>query len=94
MNDAGRAVLEAAFARLGLTMFPSAANFVAVRVPVAAEIAYDGLMRQGIIVRSGDKLGLPNYLRITIGTPEQNHALVAALEALLPAWRERTPVPA
>jgi histidinol-phosphate aminotransferase len=94
MNDAGRAVLEAAFARLGLTMFPSAANFVAVRVPVAAEIAYDDLMRQGIIVRSGDKLGLPNYLRITIGTPEQNHALVAALEALLPAWRERTPVPA
>ncbi len=94
MNDAGRAFLEAAFSRLGLTMFPSAANFVAVRVPVAAETAYDDLMRQGIIVRSGDKLGLPNYLRITIGTPEQNDALVAALEALLPAWRERTPVPA
>jgi histidinol-phosphate aminotransferase len=67
---------------------------VTVRVPVAAETAYDDLMRGGIIVRSGDKLGLPQYLRITIGTPEQNDALVAALETLLPVWRERTPVPA
>ncbi len=94
MNDAGKALLEPAFARLGLAMFPCAANFVAVRVPIAAEAAYDDLMRAGIVTRSGDKLGLPNYLRITIGTPEQNAAVIAALEALLPAWRERTPVPA
>lgn len=94
MNDEGKAYLDAAFRRLGLFAYPSAANFIALRVPVAAEAAYTDLLRRGIIVRSGDKLGLPNFLRITIGLPEENRALVAALEAELPVWRERAPVPA
>jgi histidinol-phosphate aminotransferase len=94
MNDAGKAVLAAAFARLDLPMYPCAANFVTVRVPIGAERAYDDFMRRGIVVRSGDKLGLPSALRITIGTAEQNAAVIEALEAMLPAWRERAPVPA
>jgi histidinol-phosphate aminotransferase len=94
MNDEGKAFLEAAFRRLGLFAYPSAANFIAVRVPVTADAAYTDLLRRGIVVRSGDKLGLPNFLRITIGLPEENRELVAALEAELPAWRERAPVPA
>ena len=94
LNDEGKTYLGAAFRRLGMFAYPSAANFVAVRVPVAAEDAYTDLMRRGIVVRSGDKLGMPNFLRITIGTAEQNRELVAALEADLPAWRERAPVPA
>ena len=52
-----------------------------------------GIVR-GIVVRSGDKLGMPNFLRITIGLPAENRELVAALEAELPVWRERAPVPA
>ncbi|MGA2393503.1 MAG: aminotransferase class I/II-fold pyridoxal phosphate-dependent enzyme, partial [Candidatus Lustribacter sp.] len=94
MNDEGKRYLEAEFRRLGLFAYPSAANFIAVRVPVAAEAAYTDLLRRGIIVRSGDKLGMPNFLRITIGLPEQNRELVAALEAELPTWRERAWVPA
>jgi len=92
LNNEGKAYLEAAFRRMELFSYPSAANFIAVRVPVAAEAAYTDLLRRGIIVRSGDKLGLPNFLRITIGLPEENRALIAALEAELPAWRERAPV--
>jgi histidinol-phosphate aminotransferase len=94
INAEGKAYLAAAFARLGLFAYPSAANFIAVRVPVEAEAAYTDLLRRGIVVRSGDKLGLPNFLRITIGTPEQNRELIGAIEAELPAWRERAPVPA
>jgi histidinol-phosphate aminotransferase len=94
MNDEGKAYLEAAFKRLGLFAYPSAANFIAVRVPVAADGAYTDLLKRGIIVRSGDKLGMPNFLRITIGLPEENRALVAALEAELPVWRERAQIPA
>jgi histidinol-phosphate aminotransferase len=93
MNDEGKAYLEAAFARLGLFAYPSAANFLAVRVPIAAEDAYTDFLRRGIVVRSGDKLGLPHFLRITIGTPDENRAVVAALEELLPAWRHAS-VPA
>jgi histidinol-phosphate aminotransferase len=92
MNDEGKAYLEAEFRRLELFSYPSAANFIALRVPVEAELAYTDLLRRGIIVRSGDKLGMPNFLRITIGLPEENRELIAAIEAQLPEWRERAPV--
>jgi histidinol-phosphate aminotransferase len=94
LNNQGREQLEAAFARMDLAYYPSTANFIAVRVPCAAEDAYTDLLRRGIVVRSGDKLGMPTYLRITIGTIEENTELIAAMDALLPAWRERAPVPA
>jgi histidinol-phosphate/aromatic aminotransferase/cobyric acid decarboxylase-like protein len=40
-----------------------------------------------VIVRSGDGLGMPGRLRVTIGTPEENAAFLTELEALLPVWR-------
>jgi histidinol-phosphate aminotransferase len=83
MNTSERARLVAAFEKLGLSSYPSEANFVAVRVPTTATAAYDALLRQGVIVRSGDGLRLPQYLRITVGRPEENDALLTALEGFL-----------
>jgi len=85
-NEAGKAYLSGELTRLGLFFFPTAANFFAVRVPVSATDAYDALMQRGIVVRSGDGLSLPNFLRITIGSASENEALVAALDELVPAW--------
>jgi histidinol-phosphate aminotransferase len=85
-NAAGKAYLEREFTHLGLTFYPTAANFIAVRVPVSATEAYDALLERGIVVRSGDGLGLPNYLRITIGAKSENEALVAALATLVNEW--------
>jgi histidinol-phosphate aminotransferase len=79
--------MYAAFERLGLRAYPTAANFIAVEVPVEADAAYHHLLQRGVIVRSGAGLGMPRGLRVSIGTPEQNAAFVAALEALLPEWR-------
>ena len=93
MNDAGIAYLTAAFARLGLGMYPTAANFVALAVPVGADRAYRDLLAAGVVTRSGDALGMPGRLRITIGTPDENAVLIAAIERLLPAWRG-APIPA
>jgi histidinol-phosphate aminotransferase len=90
-NEAGKAFLAAAFARLGLHAFPTSANFIAVGVPVEADLAYRALLARGIIVRSGDGLRMPGYLRVTVGTPEQNEAFVNVLEDLLPAWRGALP---
>ncbi|HZO95473.1 MAG TPA: histidinol-phosphate transaminase [Candidatus Baltobacteraceae bacterium] len=84
-NEAGKAYLERELARLGLHVYPTAANFVAVSVPGTASEAYDALLRRGIVTRSGDALGMPGRLRITIGTAEQNRALIEALSALVPA---------
>ncbi len=88
-NERGKAQLAAAFARLGLHAYPSAANFIAVEVPCEADAAYAALLERGVIVRSGDGLGMPRRLRVSIGTREENAAFIAALEELLPQWRPR-----
>jgi histidinol-phosphate aminotransferase len=86
VNEAGKAYLREAFDRLGLTMLHTQANFYALGVPVTATRAYEDLLQRGIIVRSGDALHLPGFVRVTIGTEEENRLLVEALEELLPQW--------
>ena len=62
-------------------VLPSQANFLAVRFTDAAAV-YADLLRAGIVVRDIRRyLGLADALRISIGTPEQNDALLAALAA-------------
>ena len=82
-NELGKAYLYPAFAKLGLQAYPTAANFVAVAVPGSASEAYEAMLQRGIVTRSGDALGMPGRLRITIGTPEQNALLVEALGSLV-----------
>lgn len=86
-NLAGKAFVHNEFERLGLHVYPTEANFYALEVPGTATRAYTDLLHRGIIVRSGDALAMPGRLRITIGSPEENGALIDALEELLPAWR-------
>ncbi|HMD02668.1 MAG TPA: histidinol-phosphate transaminase, partial [Candidatus Baltobacteraceae bacterium] len=86
-NERGKAFLMSEFERLGVHAYPSAANFVAVEVPVPAEIAYNALLERGVIVRSGDGLGMPRRLRVSIGTPQENRTFVEAFEELLGVWR-------
>jgi histidinol-phosphate aminotransferase len=86
-NVAGKAQLMDGFARLGLHAYPSAANFVAVEIPTEADVAYAALMARGVIVRSGDGLGMPGRLRVSIGTEPENATFLATLEELLPQWR-------
>jgi histidinol-phosphate aminotransferase len=72
---------------LGLTVNPSVGNFVLVRFPDAqtrnAEAAYAALQRQGILTRKMAGYGLPEWLRITIGTEEEMRLVVAAIARFL-----------
>jgi histidinol-phosphate aminotransferase len=90
VNAAGLGQLSRGFGRLGLEFIPSAGNFVAVRVGDAARI-YDSLLRQGVIVRPVAGYGMPEHLRVTVGTPAQNERFLAALERAL---GEARPAPA
>ncbi|SEI65110.1 histidinol-phosphate aminotransferase [Bhargavaea ginsengi] len=67
----------------GLNCPVSEANFVLLEVKGSADAAAYELLKRGYIVRSGDKLGTPGYLRITVGTQEDNAGLLAALEQVL-----------
>jgi histidinol-phosphate aminotransferase len=91
-NERGKAQLYAGFERLGVHAYPTAANFIAVATPVSATAAYEALLERGVIVRSGDGLGMPGYLRVSVGTPEQNDAFLTAYGELLAGWRALQPV--
>ena len=71
----------------GLTAVPSGANFVLILFEgtVSAESAYQALMEAGYIVRWLPGQGLPQALRITIGTEEDNRAVIAVLRRLVGA---------
>jgi histidinol-phosphate aminotransferase len=82
ITDQGRARMESAFAEMGLQYTPSAANFVLVHVGNGGEV-FQRLMKKGIIVRSMVSYHLPAYIRVSIGTPEQNEKFLAELPAAL-----------
>jgi histidinol-phosphate aminotransferase len=82
-NLQGLRQLEEGAKRLGLDYIPSYGNFITLRVGKAAEI-YRRLLRRGVIVRPvGGAYELPEHLRVTVGTPEENERFLAALAASL-----------
>ena len=66
-----------------LYLFDSEANFVLIEVPGNADVASEKLLKHGFIVRSGEALGTPGYVRVTIGTEEQNTGFFVAFDSLL-----------
>jgi len=80
--DSREAVVEG-LQKLGFAVLPSAANFVFARHPDKdAALLAAGLREQGVIVRHFKQARIAQFLRITIGTPEQNQALLDALQGL------------
>lgn len=80
-----RSVLQQALSALpGVEVFPSAANFLLIRVPNAAQV-FAKLLEQKILVKNVGKMHtlLENCLRITVSTPEENALFLAALAASL-----------
>ncbi|MYL32751.1 histidinol-phosphate transaminase [Pontibacillus yanchengensis] len=55
----------------GLTYYPSETNFLLIHLPISGDEMTEYLLRNGFIVRSGEALGIPNSIRLTIG--KQNH---------------------
>jgi histidinol-phosphate aminotransferase len=84
MITAQRAMLLEALAKLpGLKAYPSDANMITVRTP-DADAAFAHLKSQGILVKNISKMHplLKNCLRLTVGTPDENTKMLAALRAI------------
>jgi histidinol-phosphate aminotransferase len=84
--DSGRSYFEKEFARMGLEFVPSAGNFIMVRVGDGAEV-FKNLLARKIIVRPLRGYQLPEWIRITVGTMEQNQQCLSALQVILPKNR-------
>jgi len=86
LNRDGYCQLTAAFDALGLEYVPSSGNFVLVRVgddDGAGARVNLALLKEGVIVRPVGAYGLPQWLRVSIGLPEENAAFIAALKKVL-----------
>lgn len=81
-NSAGLRQLEAGCRALGLEFVPSAANFLLVRVGDGARV-FTELQRRGVIVRPMAGYGLPEWVRISVGTPAENERCLGALGEVL-----------
>ena len=77
-NRQGMEFLNAAFDKLGLPYVPSQANFILVRVGNGSEV-FQGLLSQGVIVRPVGAYELPEYVRVTVGTMDENRRFIEAL---------------
>jgi histidinol-phosphate aminotransferase len=84
VTDEGRAYLEKEFGAMNLRFIPSAANFVLVNVGDGAKI-FRALLERRIIVRALKGYNLPQWVRISVGTMEQNRRCIAALREVLKA---------
>ncbi len=82
LNAAGLRQLEAGCGALGLEFVPSAANFLLVRVGDGARV-FAELQRRGVIVRPMAGYGLPEWVRISVGTSAENERCLSALAEVL-----------
>jgi histidinol-phosphate aminotransferase len=83
LNSAGVAFLRAAFDERGIAHLPAYGNFVTFKLGANAGKVFEFLLKRGVIVRPIAGYGLPDWLRVTIGTQAQNERFLTALDAAL-----------
>ena len=84
LNARGLKFYERTFRKLGLEFVPSSANFILVRVGEGQRV-FNEMQKLGVIVRPMAGYQLPEWARISIGTPKQNQRCLAALKTVLGA---------
>ncbi len=82
-NSMQKQYLQSELTRLGLTSLESEGNFIAVKVPIPGRDMFNKLMKEGVIVRPIDLYGMPDFIRVTIGTPAENKFFIEILEKVL-----------
>ena len=79
----GKKYLYKEFERLGLDYIPSQTNFVFLDLKMDSTKVFKALLKEGVIVRTGDIFDYPTYIRVTVGTAEQNKRFISSLEKVL-----------
>jgi histidinol-phosphate aminotransferase len=83
VNTQGMQQLENAFASMKIKYIPSRCNFIAFDIAQNAIEIYQKLLYQGVIVRPLGAYGMPTFLRVTIGTLQENEKFIRALHEVL-----------
>ena len=83
VNQSGMQSLLKAFEKLGLNYIPSKGNFICVDFNQPADEIYRSLLKAGVIVRPIANYGMPNHLRISIGTELENKQFINELTTIV-----------
>lgn len=83
LNQKGKRFLYEQLHKLGLTYVPTQSNFIFIDTGQDCRQVFQGLLQQGVIVRTGDIFGYPTYIRVTIGTPAENARFINSLRTVL-----------
>jgi histidinol-phosphate aminotransferase len=67
---------------MGLEYIPTQTNFFLIKVPMGGQKTYELMLREGVIVRSMDSYGLPEYIRINVGLPKENERFIRTLKKI------------
>jgi histidinol-phosphate aminotransferase len=82
-NCEGKLYLYEQFKKLGLQYVPTQANFIFVNTNKNSRQVFSALLQEGVIVRTGDIFGYPDFIRVTVGTMEENERFVRSLKKVL-----------
>ncbi len=82
-NRRGLAYLYREMERMGLNYVPTQTNFFLINLKRNGAKVYQDLLQEGVIVRPMAGYGLPEYIRVTVGLPEENKRFVTALRKVL-----------
>mgnify|MGYP000178633034 CR=1 FL=1 len=83
MNLSGLTYLTDACKSRGLSYIPSAGNFLAIDFSRPAQDLFEAMMQQGVIVRPIANYGMPDFLRVTIGSEDENRRFIEVLDRVL-----------
>ncbi|MDR2581338.1 MAG: histidinol-phosphate transaminase [Fibromonadaceae bacterium] len=83
MNNVERQKLTQSLQKLGFEVLPSGANFICVKFGKNAAEIVAALESKGVIVRHLRSFGMPEWVRVTVGTPRQNAVFTAYLAGML-----------
>jgi histidinol-phosphate aminotransferase len=79
---AGRGYLARQLSAMGFTVYPSQANFLMFKPTVNAGELFNRLLARGIIIRRLASYGLPDLLRVSMGSPEENETFLAGVREI------------
>jgi histidinol-phosphate aminotransferase len=85
VNSLGKKYLYSEFDKLGLKYVPTDANFIFVDLAKNCQEVFAALLQMGVIIRTGDIFGYPNFIRVTVGTAAENERFIKSLKQVLAA---------
>lgn len=83
----GLAFLYAGLREIGLEALPTQTNYFLIRVPIPGKQVFERMLREGVIIRAMDSYGLPEFIRINVGLPQENERFLKALKKVLEGER-------